>query len=304
MKSAPLFFFFIFFSISYAQNKKVDLTPYWHEMHLATDAKNKNDIPTRNQHLINAFGIVSEIDITKMYSTHFLKLIEIFALESIQKADSFISNTPVPFTKEVLQKPISQEQNKVVKEFLTKRIDSLLVEMPLEKYKHPKCDEIYEQLDYLMDLDQKIRSKEWKENFESKEAREEQFLKINTEVNDSLFNLFEVYGLFGMNSCDFDIKIVLVHTDNYEVMKSKKEMLIDLVKGGYLFPEAFTWAYDRSYSQANGDFYYHFCLNHPFNDTNYITPEKLPKEQQETINQRRKEIGIPPLPYDFGFISF
>lgn len=76
-----------------------------------------------------------------------------------------------------------------------------------------------------------------------------------------------------------------------------------LLKLGHLTPSDYASAFDRSYNEKYGTFYYYFSLNNPFNKENFTPIEKLSEQEKEIINDRRKIIGIPPLPFSFCNIS-
>ena len=77
-----------------------------------------------------------------------------------------------------------------------------------------------------------------------------------------------------------------------------------MLLNGYIDPGEYAWITDRNYSQKNGTYFFYFSLDDPPRNNNHYVPVKsLDTESINIINERRDEIGIPHIPYNFKFIT-
>lgn len=116
------------------------------------------------------------------------------------------------------------------------------------------------------------------------------------------FKKHKIKDNFMYKKNNIGIFTVLVHLTSYNKLIQLKPYIDKLLKEGFLTPNEYTWIYDRSYNETYETFYYYYCLNHPFKTKNYIPEEKLSEKEKSIINERRRKIGIPPIP--FAYTSF
>lgn len=272
---------------------EVSFLNYYYNLNLAINA-NENE-RLQDSLLIDAFNSFPRQDSIPMHSTMVNAILKVYERKGNQNLsfdDFYVKRDDVAFINQHLLKK-HHIQLKIKDSF----------------YKKDKT-ELNHYIDTMANSDQYPRVKLLSGRLEDIDTNyvADRFKRMTIEGSDKmtayLALIFEKFGYFGTFTCRncFNIIAVLAHTDNYDNFLKLNKHLLEMVKRGYLSPNAYAWAHDRAYNQKYGTFYYYFCLNQPFNTENYIPVEQLSEKQKQEINNRRKSIGIPPLPYSFEFL--
>lgn len=286
--------------------KKGSFIEYYHHLNLAIDAKNKNDLNTRNKEIWKAFEAHpthNEVPIPEWLSA---KLLNNHLFKTEAELIDFMQNNPVYYYKKDRFLDKLKKEVRVLAEQHLPLIDRK------EAY-HPRHEELKPQIDTIKAIDQYVRGNQKNVDtslvpaqfkpYQKKRAKE--LVAIGDKyVSAKLLELHKEFGLFGQSSCkNCNISALYVHLDNYNDFLEMEDHLLELLHNGYLTANEYAWIYDRSYNEKHETLYYYFSLNAPHKTANYKPVKELTKEETNEINTRRAKIGLPPLPFDFTFLA-
>ncbi|MEZ4929152.1 MAG: hypothetical protein R2777_03980 [Chitinophagales bacterium] len=294
-------FILVFIALSLSLTAQINYADYYFLLNQAVDAKQKNNFEDYNKYLIKAYDVLPRNQKEKAISTHYTALVKMYAKQdpSLQKATDFIKNNKIVAYNSSLEYDFKNIPKLLE---LLKEYDAVISP---EKYYIKNHEKLSAILDTLNAIDQYVRKNK---GIDSTKVKEEFKSMNHDEISHynitKLKELWKEFGLFGPMDCYYcDISLLLIHLDNTEMALEIEPTLKELVKLGKLEPNAFAWAFDRAYNTEKGTFIYYFSLNPAWNTSNYTPVNELSDEQKAEINAARKEIGIPPLPYSFTFIS-
>lgn len=298
MKNLLLIFIILFSFNSYSQSQ--DFTDYYYNLNMALSAKHNNKIKLSNKYLLKAFYAFPKQETVPMQAWVYAKILmiqydknpnDIIALINKQKAYSDKTSFLKLINNITLRTIVDTTQTFYNKE-----------DFYIKNYEKAKM-----QIDTLVAVDQYVCKKRDKDSVFVKD----EYKKIdgglygsNEVVFQLLKSILKEYKFVGNFTCDrCTIFPPIVHLTNFEYFTDINDMLLNLVKNGYLTPNEYAWAFDRSYNIKFGTYYYYFSMNNPFNTEHYIPIKDLSKTEIKEINARRRIIGLMSLPHGFSFLE-